>query len=298
MYKLKNVNCGYSKSVRPVLEISELDINVNEIVFFVGPSGVGKSTILETLGLMNNTVKTRFNKQSDFIFELKINNLKLDMRDIWLEKESTLSQIRNDFFSFIFQENNLFQSLSGMQNAISSSLIQGTSSQLAFENANKVREDILSDINLDNSSNDFDINSISGGQRQRLSFIRAVITNYNILFADEPTGNLDWLNAEILMDFLVKRMQKNREEMQKDSLAIIVSHDIDLALMFADKIVYIEKKSEIIQDKKYYYGKIDNSTIFYNTDKENKDWKNGDSKFSREQLKNLIKERFRIAQDM
>ena len=293
MYKLKNVNCSYSTSVRPVLEISELDINANEIVFFVGPSGVGKSTILETLGLMNNTIE----KKDDSIFELKINNLKIDMRDIWLEKESTLSQIRNDFFSFIFQENNLFQSLSGMQNAISSSLIQGTSSKLAFENANKVREDILSDINLDNT-NDFNINGISGGQRQRLSFIRAVITNYNILFADEPTGNLDWLNAEILMDFLVKRMQKNSEEMQKDSLAVIVSHDIDLALMFADKIVYIEKKSEIIQDKKYYYGKIDNSTIFYNTDKENRDWKNGDSKFSREQLKNLIKDRFRVAQDM
>lgn len=294
MYKLKNVNCSYPNSVRSVLEISELDINANEIVFFVGPSGVGKSTILETLGLMNDTVENT----EDSIFELKINKLKLDMRDIWKEKESTLSQIRNDFFSFIFQENNLFQSLSGMQNAISSSLIQGTSSQLAFEKANTVREDILSDINLDNSTNDFNINGISGGQRQRLSFIRAVITSYNILFADEPTGNLDWLNAEILMNFLVKEMKKNREEMQKDSLAVIVSHDIDLALMFADKIVYIEKKSEIIQDKKYYYGKIDNSTIFSKTDKEHKDWKNEDSKFTSEELKNFIKERFRVAQDM
>jgi putative ABC transport system permease protein len=287
MYKLKNVNCSYSKSVRPVLEIEDLEINANEVVFFVGPSGVGKSTILETLGLMNNTI----DKTDDSIFELKINNLKLDMRNIWDEKESTLSEIRNDFFSFIFQENNLFQSLSGMQNAISSSLIKGTSSVTAFKKANKVRQEILSDINLDNSTNDFNINGISGGQRQRLSFIRAVITNYNILFADEPTGNLDWLNAEILMDFLIK-------EMRNDSTVIIVSHDIDLALRFADKIVYIEKKSEIIQDKKYYYGKIDNNTIFYNADKENKEWKNGENKFSRKELKNLIKERFRIAQEM
>jgi len=287
MYKLKNVNCSYSKSVRPVLEIEELEINTNEVVFFVGPSGVGKSTILETLGLMNNTV----DKTDDSIFELKINNLKLDMKNIWNEKESTLSEIRNDFFSFIFQENNLFQSLSGMQNAISSSLIKGTSSVTASKIADIVRQEILSDINLDNSTNDFNINGISGGQRQRLSFIRAIITNYNILFADEPTGNLDWLNAEILMDFLIKKMRK-------DSSAIIVSHDIDLALRFADKIVYIEKKSEIIQDKKYYYGKIDNNTIFYNADKENKQWNNGENKFSRKELKNLIKERFRVAQEM
>ena len=57
MYKLRNISCSYPSSIRPVLEIDELDISDNEIVFFVGPSGVGKSTILETLGLMNNTIK-------------------------------------------------------------------------------------------------------------------------------------------------------------------------------------------------------------------------------------------------
>jgi putative ABC transport system permease protein len=285
MYKLKNIKCKYSTSIRPILEIDELEIKENEVVFFVGPSGVGKSTILETLGLMNDTVEV----DNDSVFELNIGGINIDMRNVWKEKESTLSDIRNDFFSFIFQENNLFQSLSGMQNAIASSIIKGVSSEDAFKKANKVRKQLLSDINLNEETQDFNINGISGGQRQRLSFIRAIITKYNVLFADEPTGNLDWLNAEILMKFLIDNMNEN-------SSAIIVSHDIDLSLKFADKIVYLEKKSEIINGKPYYYGKIDNSTVFYNTDKENMLWENSKNNFSRKELKKLIKDRFRVAQ--
>lgn len=289
MYRLKNIKCSYSTSIRPVLEIDELKINKNEIVFFVGPSGVGKSTILETLGLMNDTDRKRSNIKEDSVFELKINGSLIDMRNIWDEKESTLSDIRNDFFSFIFQNNNLFSSLSGMQNAIASSIIQGRSSEDALKEAVLVRDKILSDINLDEKTNDFSITKISGGQKQRLSFIRAIITNYNVLFADEPTGNLDWLNAEIIMQLLI-------DNMKSDSSAIIVSHDIDLALKFADKIVYLEKKIEIINRKPYAYGKIDKKMVFYNTDKENRRWKNEETDFSRKDLKNLIKERFEMAE--
>jgi len=286
MYTLKNIKCSYSKSIRPVLEIDELEINKNEVVFFVGPSGVGKSTILETLGLMNDTDRNRSNNNSDSKFELAIYGKKeIDMRSIWDKKESYLSNIRNSHFSFIFQENNLFLSLSGMQNAISSSIVKGMTSENSFKKAVLVRDEILSDINLDNN-NDFSITSISGGQRQRLSFIRAVITNYNILFADEPTGNLDWLNAEILMGFLL-------DNMKEDSSVILVSHDIDLALKFADKIVYLEKQKEIINGKDYFYGKIKKETIFHNIDKEKGLWKNSDGNFSRKDLKKIIKTRFK-----
>ena len=291
MYKLKNIDCKYLTSKRAVLEIEELEINKNEVVFFVGPSGVGKSTILETLGLMNDTIDKQSERFSESEFNFSIDGTTIDMKHIWEEKESTLSDIRNDFFSFIFQENNLFQSLSGMQNAIASSLIKGTSSVDAYNDAILVRDEILSDINLDEETQDFSINGISGGQKQRLSFIRAIITKYNVLFADEPTGNLDWLNAEILMKDLIKNMNEN-------SSAIIVSHDIDLALQFADKIVYLEKKMEIIDEETYFYGKIDKDTVFYNTDKENKLWRNGEETFSRKELKSLIRDRFRIAQDM
>ena len=114
---------------------------------------------------------------------------------------------------------------------------------------------------IDISSEDFEITKMSGGQRQRLAFIRAIITKYSILFADEPTGNLDWLNARILMDFLLKELKDNK------SSAIIVSHDIDLAIEYADKIVYIEKKKTVIKkenlnDEDFFFGRISNETIY------------------------------------
>ena len=287
MYKLRNISCSYPSSIRPVLEIDELDISDNEIVFFVGPSGVGKSTILETLGLMNNTIKS----EKDSIFDFQIDGKRLDMRNIWTQSEVTLSKIRNDFFSFIFQENNLFHSLSGMKNAITSSIIQGRSTKESINRVNKVREQILSDINLDKKTNDFQITSISGGQRQRLSFIRAIVTDYKVLFADEPTGNLDWLNAELLMKFLI-------DNMHQDSSAIIVSHDIDLALNFADKIIYLEKKSEIINGKPYYYGQINKETVYVKRSQDKTLWQNDRDKYSTNDLKKLIRDRFRYADRM
>ena len=59
LFHIKDIECSYQNSPRSVLEISELEIEKNSLVFFVGPSGVGKSTILETLGLMNNTIQSR-----------------------------------------------------------------------------------------------------------------------------------------------------------------------------------------------------------------------------------------------
>ena len=233
-YIIKDLKCSYPSSPLPVLNIEELSIEPNEVVFFVGPSGVGKSTLLETLALMNNTICDSNIENTKFDYIYSERKEKIDFMTIWDEPETILSRIRNDFYSFIFQQNNLFSSLTGFQNAIASSIIQGTHSNIAKSNAKSVFNEILIDLNI--SSGDFEITKMSGGQRQRLAFIRAIITKYSILFADEPTGNLDWLNARILMDFLLKELRSNK------SSAIIVSHDIDLAIEYADKIIYIEKK--------------------------------------------------------
>ena len=287
-YKIKDLRCSYPASLHPVLHIEELTIEPNEVVFFVGPSGVGKSTLLETLALMNNTICDSNTEKTKFIYEYPEGNI--DFMSIWEEPEVILSEIRNDFYSFIFQQNNLFESLSGFQNAIASSIIQGTSSNEAKSNAKKVFNDILNDLNI--SSEDFEITKMSGGQRQRLAFIRAIITKYSILFADEPTGNLDWLNARILMDFLLKELKDNK------SSAIIVSHDIDLAIEYADKIVYIEKKKTVIKkenlkDEDFFFGRISNETIY----KKSKGiWSCHSKNHDDKSLKELIQERFIEAQ--
>ena len=287
-YTIKDLRCSYPASPLPVLHIEELIIEPNEVVFFVGPSGVGKSTLLETLALMNNTICDSNTEKTKFSYEYTDGSI--DFMTIWEEPEVILSEIRNDFYSFIFQQNNLFTSLSGFQNAIASSIIQGTNSYEAKSNAKKVFGEILKDLNI--TADDFEITKMSGGQRQRLAFIRAIITKYSILFADEPTGNLDWLNARILMDFLLKELKDNK------SSAIIVSHDIDLAIEYADKIVYIEKKKTVIKkensdDEDFFFGRISNETIYK---KSKGNWtclsKNHDDK----SLKELIQERFIEAQ--
>jgi len=294
-YRIKNLRCSYPASPLPVLHIEELIIEPNEVVFFVGPSGVGKSTLLETLALMNNTICTSNTENTEFDYFFSENQEdKLDFMSIWEEPEAILSKIRNDFYSFIFQQNNLFTSLSGFQNAIASSIIQGTPSNIAKSNAESVFNEILNDLNI--NTGDFEITKMSGGQRQRLAFIRAIITKYTILFADEPTGNLDWLNARILMDFLMKELKKNK------SSAIIVSHDIDLAVEYADKIVYIEKKKTIIKkeqtleqldDEDFFFGRISNETIFK---KVKEKWSCNLSNYDNKSLKKLIQKRFIEAQ--
>ena len=254
IYNIKNLNCSYKKSLRPVLEIDSLQIERGDRVFFIGPSGVGKSTILESLGLMNNTINTIQQKENT-VLDLWDESL----LDIWSRGEKELMHQRKENFSFIFQSNNLFSSMSGFQNIISGAIINGSQEISSLKKkASLIVNEILSDLNLKNGE-DFNISKISGGQRQRVAFARAIIADKDILFADEPTGNLDWYNAEKLMEML-------NYKLGKDKTSIIVTHDIEIALKFATKIVNIDKRFD--SEFKSYYGVIDSNSI-YTKDHEN-----------------------------
>tara|TARA_B110000003_G_scaffold275893_1_gene319943 strand:- start:854 stop:1696 length:843 start_codon:yes stop_codon:yes gene_type:complete len=274
IYNIKNLSCSYSTSVRPVLEIEQLQIENGDRVFFIGPSGVGKSTILESLGLMNNTIQENSNSVFDFLGESFI--------DIWDKGEAELKKKRNENFSFIFQSNNLFGSMTGYQNVISGSIINGEHeiSSLKRKAAIIVGE-LLSDLNIKNGE-DFNIFEMSGGQKQRVAFARAIIANKDILFADEPTGNLDWYNAEKLMMYL-------DEKLGIDKTAIIVTHDIELALKFATKIVLIDKKCELINGEENYYGMINANSIYSKNDNT---WTNASEDKTLEKVRSEIRSKF------
>jgi ABC-type lipoprotein export system ATPase subunit len=271
IYNIKNLSCSYSASVRPVLEIEQLQIENGERVFFIGPSGVGKSTILESLGLMNNTIQENSNSVFDFLGESFI--------DIWDKGEAELKKKRNENFSFIFQSNNLFGSMTGYQNIISGAIINGEHeiSSLKRKAAIIVGE-LLSDLNI-KSGEDFNIFEMSGGQKQRVAFARAIIANKDILFADEPTGNLDWYNAEKLMMYLDVKLGS-------DKTAIIVTHDIELALKFATKIVLIDKKCELINGEENYYGIINANSIY---SKKDNTWTNASEDKTLEKVRSEIR---------
>jgi len=199
--------------------------------------------------------------------------------DVWNYKDKDLAAFRNANFSFIFQNENLMHNFSAGENICVAQMIQGRS----FNEAKTIALQFMCQLEIDQQKFDAPVSAFSGGQRQRLSFIRAVSANYQVLFGDEPTGNLDFHNASKLMQLLKK------DAIDKKASAIIVSHHIDLALAFADQIMLITQKSneEKINENALYnqtvVGEIINSNVF-SQDK----WINDKTEF-KNYLENSIK---------
>jgi|TARA_B110000908_G_C10187988_1_gene418998 ABC-type lipoprotein export system ATPase subunit len=261
IYSLSGLNCQYGSNDYPVLEISELDIINGEVAFFIGASGVGKSTVLETLGLMNNTISENTNS----IFNFTTAQGVLDLSSAWQKGESYLAEIRRQNLSFIFQNTNFFGNLTALENVCISQIIQGKNIDTAKLSAVRLLKklfgiDIVQEI-MDGKK----VSELSGGQRQRLAFVRAAVTDCQVLLADEPTGNLDWANANVLMNELVGLIKDSKKT------AIIVSHDIPMALKYGDCVVLIEKINDS-RVKNRVYGKIDKSTVYR---REGDLWENG-----------------------
>lgn len=251
LFDIEDMKCSYNKmkalQTDIVLEIANLKLPKGKVIFFVGPSGIGKSTILETLGFMNQTVAsvTKFNYDGK------------DVRDIWRWNDNKISSFRNKEFSFIFQQCNLMQNFTAYENVMATALIQGTSKEEARRLTNRVLK--LMDLP---SNEDRPIYQYSGGQQQRLAFARAILPQFKVLFGDEPTGNLDVKSAENLMKVLIDAIK------ERQASAIIVSHDMHLAVNYGDMIVQIQR---ITRDTEkvgtdHYYGFIDESCIYEKDD--------------------------------
>tara|TARA_B110000090_G_C13391606_1_gene449619 strand:- start:1424 stop:2287 length:864 start_codon:yes stop_codon:yes gene_type:complete len=283
IYHIKNLDCRYNSYSPPVLKIEELNLYEGEVVFFVGASGVGKSTLLETLGLMNNTID--FTPGGDFWFESKLG--RKDLREIWKTSEKELAIFRQEHLSFIFQSTNLFPNLSAFQNVLLTQIVEGKSYEEAKANAKAMiyrlfpndrdRQEII----IEGKG----IAELSGGQRQRLAFVRAAISQYSILLADEPTGNLDWWNAKNLIEILVNKVNN------ESGVTVIVTHDIDIATSYGDRIVLIKKEFLNQEDPSSSYGLLNESGIF----KRNKgSWINSNNESrSESELSDFLKQQLR-----
>ena len=251
LFHLKNLSCSYTgRESDKVLYIPELIIPRGKIVFLLGASGTGKSTILETLGLMNNTICG-----GSLYFYTQPSASPIEYSQLWnLKDELNIAAVRKDHFSFIFQNTNLMENFTAYENICLSDMIkQNISQKLATEEAKKLMIKVsLPEKEVNETT--LAIN-LSGGQRQRLAFVRALNTKFTVLFGDEPTGNLDEENGNDLFEVI-------KSNLEKDLSAIIVSHDINLALRHADQIIVITRKDEI------NYGEIDPQNIFFS-----KDWK-------------------------
>lgn len=271
LFEIRNLRCSYDKHYtegksKVVLEIHNLVIPKGKKIFIVGESGIGKSTILETLGLMNNTIVPV--DEGEFLF-YENNDSPVDIAAMWRKNnDEELSSFRKKHFNFIFQSTNLMRNFTAFENISITRMLQGHDQKSSFERAAKV----LHDLGLDHIDETRMAQELSGGQQQRLAFARAVIPDFTVLFGDEPTGNLDSDNAVRAMELLASKLDESA-----GSSAIIVSHDMHLSVSFADIIVKIQKKERrnpAIPDEITYYGVIDDSSIFVPSE-DRKTWSNG-----------------------
>lgn len=271
LFEISDLRCSYDRNYQEgvskvVLEIKNLVIPRGKKVFIVGESGIGKSTILEVLGLMNNTIVPQ--KDTKFIFH-EGNDSSVDLMELWAkDDDDELSEFRLRHFNFIFQSTNLMRNFTAYENIALTRMLQGYTKAEAFEKAAKV----LEDLGLGHITEDRMAQELSGGQQQRLAFARAILPDFTVLFGDEPTGNLDSDNAVKAMELLSAKLNE-----LSGSSAIIVSHDMHLSATFADMIIKIRKESRPVKnvnDEVAYYGVIDETCIFLPSE-DKKVWSNG-----------------------
>tara|TARA_Y100000748_G_C15434908_1_gene464751 strand:+ start:281 stop:952 length:672 start_codon:yes stop_codon:yes gene_type:complete len=215
----KNLNKSFNNI--NVLNDINLKIKNNQITTIVGPSGAGKTTLLQILGTLN--------KPDD----LNNSSLEIDNTNIFKLKDNDLSKFRNKKIGFIFQFHELLPEFSAVENVCIPKLISGES----LNNSRIKGIKLLNDLGLKNRIN-HKPSELSGGEQQRVAVARALINNPKIIFADEPTGNLDSENAEILHELFFTLRDKI------GCSFVIVTHNEDLTRK-SDQIISL-KDGEII----------------------------------------------------
>lgn len=281
LFEIENLRCSYDKNYREgkskvVLEIKHLELPQGKKIFIVGESGIGKSTILETLGMMNNTIVP--DENSRFVF-FEPDGCETDLKAMWKSKDDKqLSAFRLKNYSFIFQSTNLMRNFTAFENVAFTRMLQGNSKYSCFRRTQKV----LEDVGLGHVDERRMVHELSGGQQQRLAFARAILPDFTVLFGDEPTGNLDTENAVRVMSILSKKLDSHESGVEERASAIIVSHDMHLAVSFADIIIKIQKAIRPKQhesDEDVAYGIIDDSCVYVPSD-DRMTWFNGLSQYA------------------
>lgn len=188
-----------------VLKGVDVTIKSGEIVSIVGASGAGKSTLLHILGTLDEA-----DQGSLFVENVEISKLKGDK----------LASFRNERIGFIFQFHNLLPEFTGEENIIIPGLIAGKNEKQLKARAAELGELLGVSSRLQHKPSE-----LSGGEQQRVAVARALINNPTVIFADEPSGNLDTNNAQALHELFFKL----RDEFGQSF--VIVTHNQSLAQM-------------------------------------------------------------------
>ena len=217
MIQAKNLHKYYDQL--HVLKGVDLHIQKGEIVSIVGASGAGKTTLLQILGTLD--------KPSPSLNAA--NGLELNGQDILTMNDKTLSKFRNLNLGFIFQFHQLLPEFTALENVCIPAFIANKSKVETEVEAKK----LLTYLGLSHRM-DHKPNELSGGEQQRVAVARALINKPAIIFADEPSGNLDTASAENLHQLFFKL----RDELGQTF--VIVTHNEELANMADRKLIMVD----------------------------------------------------------
>ncbi|MCI6789003.1 MAG: ABC transporter ATP-binding protein [Mollicutes bacterium] len=221
MLKVENLSKHYEiDNGNNVVILNNITINFpnSGIVFVLGKSGSGKTTLL-------NILESLLRPTSGSVF--------YDDKDLYKSSNNDLLNYRKKNIGILFQNYNLLDNLTVLENLV------------IFEEIHDIKQnrilDLLNQVGLGHKVNSL-IDTLSGGEKQRISFVRSIIHEPNILFCDEPTGALDPINGSLLLKYI--------KEYSQNHLVIFVTHNEQLIDFSKDRFIRI-KNGKVYEQKNF-----------------------------------------------
>ena len=217
MIKGKNLSKNFGKQL--VFSNSNIEANFGDFIGIIGKTGCGKSTLLNILSGYDTS---------------NSGQVEINGKDTSRFKRREVNSFRNNKIAFLFQDFNLFEDLTVFENL-------KLSVNLRSKEYHKIDE-YLTKLNLEELKHKR-VSKLSGGEKQRIAFLRAIIKNFDILICDEPTGNLDDTNSKLILDLI--------KEECKDKIVIMVTHKKSISNS------YFNKKYSYNREEKYFEKVLD-----------------------------------------
>ena len=214
LIKVKNLKKKFqigSETVNAIKDIS-FDVNAGEFISIMGPSGSGKTTLMNIIGCLDTPTSGEYH---------------LDDNEVSLLDDNELAAIRNKKIGFVFQSFHLLSRNTALNNVMLPLTYAGFDKNEALKKAKSVLDKVGLEDRVSHKPNE-----LSGGQQQRVAIARALVNDPSIVFADEPTGNLDTKTGEEIMS-LFKELHRNGQTI------IVITHENDIADQ-TDRIITVK----------------------------------------------------------